>query len=159
MLATNQNFLVKKAYCCVGQDFWKKKHQFFRFEILLPHPSKYKETYFANRKRTWSLALPVHSFLSHLHFFKVGEIMSKYGHLMLPGAFLDKVTPDIDFMYRWSRGSVFWCSCSKNTFVGAVNLRMTTSKFWYEYLWGPYVLFLDPVLSIVFSILRRWSIY
>ena len=64
---------------------------------MLPHPSKYKETYFANRKRTWSLALPVHSFLSHLHFFKVGEIMSKYGHLMLPGAFPDQVTPDTDF--------------------------------------------------------------
>ena len=24
-------------------------------------------------------------------------MVSKYGHLMLPGAFLDKVTPDIDF--------------------------------------------------------------
>ena len=34
---------------------------------------------------TWSLALPVHNFLSHLHFFKVGEIMLlKYRNLMLP---------------------------------------------------------------------------
>ena len=24
-------------------------------------------------------------------------MVSKYGHLMLPGAFADKVTPDIDF--------------------------------------------------------------
>ena len=24
--------------------------------------------------------------------------MSKYGHFMLPGAFLDKVTPDTDFI-------------------------------------------------------------
>ena len=45
------------------------------------------------------MALPAHNFLSHLQFFKVGEIMvSKYGHLMLlSGAFPDKVTPDIDF--------------------------------------------------------------
>ena len=36
--------------------------------------------------------------LSHLLFFKMGKIMaSKYGHLIPPGAFPDKVTPDIDF--------------------------------------------------------------
>ena len=35
--------------------------------------------------------------MSHLQFSKLGEIMvSKYGHLMLPGTFLDRVTPDID---------------------------------------------------------------
>ena len=34
----------------------------------------------------------------YLQFFKVGEIMAlKYGHLMLPGVFPDKVAPDIDF--------------------------------------------------------------
>ena len=34
--------------------------------------------------RSWSLALQVHNFLSHLHLFKVGEIMLlKYGTLML----------------------------------------------------------------------------
>ena len=38
------------------------------------------------------------SFESHFHFFKVDEIMSKYGHLMLPEAFPDKITPDIDFI-------------------------------------------------------------
>ena len=45
------------------------------------------------------MALPAHNFLSHLQFFKVGEIMVlKYGHLMLPsGVFPDKVSPDIDF--------------------------------------------------------------
>ena len=36
------------------------------------------------------------SFESHLHFFKVSEIMWKYRHLMLPAA--DKVTPDTDFI-------------------------------------------------------------
>ena len=45
------------------------------------------------------MPLSTHKFLSHLKFFKVGEIMvSKYGHLMLPGAFPDKVNPDIDFI-------------------------------------------------------------
>ena len=46
------------------------------------------------------MALLVHNFFEsfNLQFFKVGEIMmSKYGHLMLPGAFPDKVTPYIDF--------------------------------------------------------------
>ena len=48
------------------------------------------------------MALPAYNFLSHLQFFKVGEIMvSKYGHLMLPsGAFPDKVTPDIDLQMK-----------------------------------------------------------
>ena len=45
------------------------------------------------------MALSVHNFLSHLHFFKVSEIMlSRYGHLMLPGAFPGKATADIDFI-------------------------------------------------------------
>ena len=34
--------------------------------------------------RSWSLALQVHNFLSHIHLFKLGEIMLlKYGNLML----------------------------------------------------------------------------
>ena len=50
---------------------------------------------------TCSLSLSVDNLLSlnHLHFLKVGEIMlPKYGHLILPGALPDKVTPDIDFI-------------------------------------------------------------
>ena len=44
------------------------------------------------------MALLAHNFLSHLQFFKVVEItVSKHGHLMLPGAFPDKVTSDLDF--------------------------------------------------------------
>ena len=36
------------------------------------------------------MALQVHNFLSHLHLFKVGEIMLKHGNLMLPpGHILD----------------------------------------------------------------------
>ena len=44
------------------------------------------------------MALSAHNVFSHFQFFKVCEIMvSKYGHLMIPGGFPDKVTPDIDF--------------------------------------------------------------
>ena len=144
--------------------------------------------------KTWrilSLALPVHTFLSHLHFFKVSEIMLlKYRNLMLPaghildlycaqlsnatpfcknykklyfdtkhlekkwnrdgagvrGRFLVPFYPKYWF-YRWNGSSVL-CSSCKNTFVGAGNLKMVTSKFWFEYLWGPYILFLGPVLCI-----------
>ena len=44
------------------------------------------------------MTLPACNSLSHLQLFKVGKIMSKYGHLTLPsGTFPDKVTPGIDF--------------------------------------------------------------
>ena len=161
------------------------------------------------------MALPVHNFLSHLCFFKVGEIMLlKYGNLMLPAGHI----LDLNRVWLWSaipffenyaklyfdakhlkkglnRGKIFaalfskkvfflanvehcpkvleyalirgifrysypwyWfylrssssvlCVSCKNTFVGASNLQMITHKFWFEYLWGPFVLFLDPVLCI-----------
>ena len=41
--------------------------------------------------------------------------MSKYGHLMLPGVFQDKVTPDIVF----TEEAIVQCYSRKNTFVGA----------------------------------------
>ena len=46
------------------------------------------------------MALPVHIFLSYLHFGQnnVRNIWAKYGYLMLPGAFPYKFTPDIDFI-------------------------------------------------------------
>ena len=38
-----------------------------------------------------------HKVLNHIQFFKVYEVMAaKYGHLVLPGAFSNKVTTDID---------------------------------------------------------------
>ena len=44
------------------------------------------------------MALAAHNVLSHLQFFKVGEtIASKYGDLMLPETFPDKVITHIDF--------------------------------------------------------------
>ena len=55
------------------------------------------------------MALLANNFLNHLQFFKVGEIMvSKCVHLMLPRAFPDRVTPDIDF----TNGVVVQCDFS-----------------------------------------------
>ena len=152
--------------------------------------------------------------MSLLHFFKVGEIMFKYGSLMLPAghivdlycvrlsnavpfcenytkfylfrcktlkkvldrsgrgggvkflvpflANIERWTKFLEYaptrgitrynypwnwFYRWSSSSVL-CSIYKNTSVVAGNLQMIASKFWFEYLWGPYALFLDPVLCI-----------
>ena len=120
----------------MGQDFFKK-NQFFRFEISSPQASKQEETYFDRRNYLKTLEEMIigtaNSFLSHLQSVKVGEItVSKYGHLIPPGAFPDKVTHDI--FYRWSSGSV-WCSSCKNIFVGAGNLLIVRNKFWYKYLW------------------------
>ena len=58
---------------------------------------------------------------------------AKYGHSMLPGAFLDKVTPKIVFTDE----AVVQCDVpvKKNTFEGAGNLQMITNKSWYKHLW------------------------
>ena len=40
--------------------------------------------------------MQAYNFMSHLQFFKMDKTMvSKYGHLMLPVVFPDKVSPDI----------------------------------------------------------------
>ena len=85
------------------------------------------------------------------------EIMvSKYGYLMLAGAFPDIESYPWYWFYTWSNSSVLYSSC-KNTFVGTGNLQVITNKFWCENLWGPYVLYLDAVLCIYsFSFLRKW---
>ena len=44
------------------------------------------------------MPLPVHQLLESFTFYKVSKVMSKYGHLMLPGAFPDKFSPNIDFI-------------------------------------------------------------
>ena len=44
---------------------------------------------------------------------------------MLPGAFPDKVTPDINFTDE----AVVQCSSCTNAFVSGGNLRMITNKF------------------------------
>ena len=74
-------FLVKNTYCCVGPDFWggKKFWQANRRKHILPLEKLW---------RTLSLVLLVHTFFSHFHFFKVAEIMLKYGDLMLPAWYI-----------------------------------------------------------------------
>ena len=52
-------------------------------------------------------------------------MVSKYGHLWYPGAFPDKVNPDIDFT---DEVDVPVVSC-KSTFVRAGNLQIFTNKF------------------------------
>ena len=64
-----------------------------------------------------------------------------------PATFSDKVTPDIDFIDE----AVVQCFSCKNTFEGAGNLQMITTQFWFEYLWGRYVLFLYPVLCVILN--------
>ena len=56
-------------------------------------------------------------------------MVSKYGHLILPGAFPDKGTPEIDFTDKDK--AVVHCDVPviKLTFVGAGNLQMITNKF------------------------------
>ena len=65
----------------------------------------------------------------------VYEIMvSKYGYLMLPRAFPDKVIiPDFDFTDE----VLVQCYITvvKNTYAGAGNLQIITNKFSWEYLW------------------------
>ena len=55
--------------------------------------------------------------------------MSKYGYLMLPGAFPDKFTPDFDFIDE----AVFQYYDVPVVKIGARNLGMITSKFICEY--------------------------
>ena len=103
---TNHHFSSEKAYSCVGQDFWKKKKHLFWFAILLPQASKlfchWKNT--SKPWRIWSLALPVHNILSHLHLFKAGKIMLRYGNLMLPpGHILDLYCVWLSFTFACSR--------------------------------------------------------
>ena len=92
------------AETIVGQDLWQKKKNFSRFlscyhrlasrkKIFLP-----LEKYFKTLKDMIIGTADALFFESFTQFFKVGEmVVSKSGHLMLPGAFPEKVTPDIDF--------------------------------------------------------------
>ena len=91
---------------------------------------------------TWSLPL------SYVQFFKVGEIMvSNYKHLMSTQRHFH-ITLILIWFYKWSSSSV-GCSTCKNTFWGTGNLQMMANKFWCEYSWVGYELFLDPVLYVV----------
>ena len=64
------------------------------------------------------MALAVHSFLSHLHFFEVGEIMLlKYGNLMLPAGYILDL-----YCVRLLNAGVF-CKNYKKLFFDAKHLE------------------------------------
>ena len=83
--ATNHHFSCEKSLLIFSSLRSHYHRQGNRKKLILPLKNSSKLW------RTWSLALPVRNFLSHLHFFKVGEIMLlKHGKLMLPaGHILD----------------------------------------------------------------------
>ena len=94
--ATNHLCFGEKSLLLCGSTFLKKKKSFFPVWDLVATGEQIEKKLFCHWKntlklwRTWPLALPVHNILSHLHFFKVGEIMLKYGNLILPaGHILD----------------------------------------------------------------------
>ena len=104
-----------------------------------------KPTYhrLANRKK---LILPLIILPLFESFFEVGEIIVlKYGHLMLPGTFPDKFTPEIDF----TNETVVQCDVPvvKILLLGVGILQILKINFDVN----TYVLFLDPVF---FSFLR-----
>ena len=77
--ATNHHFSCEKSLLIFSSLRSHYHRQGNRKKLILPLKNS------AKLWRTWSLALPVRNFLSHLHFFKVGEIMLlKNGNLMLP---------------------------------------------------------------------------
>ena len=114
-----------------------------RKKLILPLKKILQNFEGHDRWRCWHIKL-----FEWFTTFQSGRIMvSKYRHLMPPWG-ISRWSYPWHWFYRWSSSSV-WCFSSRNTPVGAVNLQMVTNKFWYEYLWGPYVLSLDPVLCIV----------
>ena len=74
-------------------------------------------------------------------------MLPKYGHLMLKGAFPDKVNPDIDFVDE----AVVQCYVSvvKILLWLLVIFKWLQVNFDVNTCGGPYVLFLDSVLCIV----------
>ena len=152
-------FILKKAYSCMGQDFRKKQKHFFRFEISLPQADKQKRTSFVTKRILQyfkTLKDMITGTASNNFFFKVDKIMLKYGNLMLPAwhilnlycvrllnaaPFYENYTKrggvkflqpifqkKVPFLAIIERCPVLCFSC-KNTFVGAGNLEMITSKF------------------------------
>ena len=141
----------------MGQDFWQKLSIFLVWDLKA---NKQKETYFATRKILQNFEGQNHchcrhKFLSHLQFFKVGEIMvSKYWHLMLHGGFPDKVIPNIDFTDE----AVLQC------YVLVVKILLYVLviyhwSHWCEYLWRTCVLFCGPSFVYCYSFLKSWILH
>ena len=136
--------------------------------LYIPLPSEWdklqRQTIFLGNNNSFLLSLLLYGsrFLKkHINIFgwnlfiifKVGEVIGwKNGHLMLPGAFPDKIYSWYWFC-RWSCSAV-WHPSYTNTIVCTCNLQMITNKFWFKCLCtvsGPNFLY-------SFSFLGSWSI-
>ena len=154
--ATNQHFSCEKSLLLCGSRFLKSSHQFLWFEIFLPQASKYKETYFATRKTLQNCKGHDHWHCHNITFWVMDKIMSKYGHLMLPGAFPDKVTLNIDFIDE----AVIQCY---DVPVVKILLQVLVISEWPQVnfdvnTYGPLGSVSGPSFMYSFSFLRSWSI-
>ena len=111
---TLANFQIKSPLIIIGGGGGSRNHSWSRSLTKKKNFSRFLSCYhrLASRKKIF---LPLEKYFKTLkdmiigtadalffesftQFFKVGEmVVSKSGHLMLPGAFPEKVTPDIDF--------------------------------------------------------------
>ena len=87
---TSHHFSCEKSLLLCGSRFLKKNIIFSSLRSCYYNQANRKKLILSLKNtsklcRTWPLSLSVHTFSSHLHFFKVGEIMLlKYKNLMLP---------------------------------------------------------------------------
>ena len=140
----------------MGEDFWKNIiFSGLRSRYFVTTSKQIEKSLFCQWKntsklwRTWSLALPVHNILSHLYFFKVGEIMLlKYGNLMLPAGHT------LDLYYIWLSNAASFCKNYTKLYFDAKHLEKGLNR------WGRFTCpFSKKSASFVysFSFLRRWS--
>ena len=127
--AVDKSYWIKAWH---GSKF-SKKHQFFQFEISLPQASRQKETYILPPKRLQNFEEHDHQHCRDIHFWAIYNFSKwpkwwqvKYEHLMLPGEFLYKVIPDINFTDE----TVVRCEIPVKFFLGDGNLQTITNKFW-----------------------------
>ena len=78
--------------------------------------------------RTWSLALPVHNFLNHLHFFKVG---CWYGNLMLPAEYI------LDLYCVWLSNAAPFCKNYTKVYFNAKHKIFVALFFKKKYPFWP----------------------
>ena len=84
-----------QTYCCAGQEFQKQISN-----LKSPYQSLLK-TYFPTRKILQNFEGHGNWYCRHITFWVIYNFSkwTKHGHVILPGALPNKVTPDIDFKY------------------------------------------------------------
>ena len=106
-----------------GWRYLKKKPPFFQVWDIVSTGKQIEKNLFCHWKntsklsRTWSLALPIHNFLSHLHFFKVSEIMLKYGDSILPAEHI------LDLYCLWLSNAALFRENHVNLYFNAKRLE------------------------------------